>query len=100
MAPIIAISLICIGLLIQFKLNGKRLYVIIEVFLELLITTIYWFVVFFALDTNYSCEQLGDVVCNTSREHRPHAHWLLMLIPGIIADLVFLTVFWSPVNTN
>ena len=68
--------------------------------------TIYWCCVLYAMNTNKSCQELGDSVCeevplgdlDDDYIRRPHAWWIALLTPGLIFDITFVILFGRPVQ--
>ena len=64
--PLIIFSLLAIVMLIQMKLRGGCLGTFFYVLLEPGFSTILWLCMLFAINTNDSCQRLGDGVCETT----------------------------------
>ena len=91
-------ALLDIAILLTLKFKGGLgpifLYGLIEVFLA----TLYYTLVIFTLDTTNSCNTLGTSFCYNGKD--PNTAWILLVIPGIFYDVVFLIYFRIPIDVK
>ena len=106
--PLIVSSLITMGLLFFLERKGGCTMVFFYFFVETLLSTFWFCMLLYVLDTNQICHELGTGVCeNVSVKQlpydytrRPYAWWIVLLIPGLAFDITFLWVFRRPTVVN
>lgn len=106
--PLISTSLIAIGILLILLRKGGCSMVILYFCVEPLLSTIWWCMLLYALDTNSICSKLGSDVCEDvsgkqlpyDYTRRMHPWWIVLIIPGLIFDCIFLWVFRRPTVTE
>ena len=106
--PLISTSILAIGILLILVRKGGCSMVILYFCVEPLLSTIWWCMLLYALDTNEICYELGSDVCEDvsvkqipyDYTRRMHPWWIVLIIPGLIFDFIFLWVFRRPTVTE
>ena len=102
--PLIVTSLLAIGILLILMRKGGCSMVILYFCVEPLLSTLWWCMLLYALDTNDICHKLGSDICEDvslkqlsyDYVRRMHPWWIVLIIPGLIFDIIFLWVFRKP----
>ena len=102
--PLIVTSILAICVLLILARKGGCPMVILYFCVEPLLSTIWWCMLLYALDTNSICHELGSDVCEDvagkqlpyDYTRRMHPWWIVLIIPGLIFDSIFLWVFRRP----
>ena len=93
-APIV-LSLVCIGLAIYSERSTTFTPDFFYGFVSLVLSTTWWSLILFYFNTDDSCHKLGDFICEDKTDEpgqlrRPHAWWIVLMIPGTIFDCTFM----------
>lgn len=105
--PLVCSSLLAIVSLTILGRSGGCTPTLVYTLVEALFTTSYWLSVILVIDTNHICSQLGDSFCQKNDEvdalkdgsvRRIDLMWLIMVLPGVCFDFLFIWIFRTPVT--
>ena len=102
--PLLAAALLEFAILWHLQRKGGCSATFLFGLVETFMCTIYYICMIFAMDTNNICREWEDICSDELHEHRgadiqrPYALWVLLIIPGLVFDIIFLYYFRYPMK--
>ena len=91
-------ALLDIAILVTLSKKGGPGPIFFYGLIEAFLATLYYTLMIFTLDTTNSCNALGKSFCSNGKD--PNTAWILLVIPGIFYDVVFLIYFRIPIDVK